>query len=65
MYQIHLRVNICGDDFFFIAFHYAAQAIPIILLIDDKASKLKHELKQLLNCFLFYFNHFESCAHAS
>ena len=28
-------------DFFFIAFHFVAQAIPIALLIDNKASKLK------------------------
>ena len=42
-------------DFFFIAFHYAAQAIFIVLLIDNKASERKHKLKQLLNCFFFYF----------
>ena len=28
-------------DFFFIAFHFTAQAIPNVLLIDNKASKLK------------------------
>ena len=41
-------------DFFFIAFHSAAQAILIVLLIDKKASKFKYKLKQLLGCFLFY-----------
>ena len=39
-------------NFFFIAFHSAAQAILIVLLKDNKASKLKHKLKQLLN---FYY----------
>ena len=44
MYQICQRVNIwweINEDFFFIAFHFEVQAIPIVLFIDNKASKLK------------------------
>ena len=48
-------------DLFFIAFHFAAQAIPIVLLIDNEANKLTHKL---LNRFLFYFNLFVSYSHA-
>jgi len=50
MYQICQRVK----NFFSNAFHFAAQAIPIILLIDNKASKL--EQVQLVP---LHFNHFE------
>ena len=45
-------------DFFFIAFHFAVQAIPIVLLIDNKAINLK------TSSSIGSFNHFESWPHA-